>query len=415
MRSSAMPNTSVFTELTLPNGQIIKNRIVKASMEENMSDPVLEPSEGLINLNRAWGEGGVGLILSGNVMIDRLAMTGPGGVVLDKNSKLDKFKKWSSAAKQNGAKVWMQINHPGRQVYKKMGGKVYSPSDVSLNMGKLSDMFGDAKAMTEEQIYDVIQRFADTASQAEKAGFDGTEIHAAHGYLIAQFLSPLVNKRQDQWGGSIENRARLLIEVIKAVKAVTQPEFAIGVKLNSADFQRGGFDVDDALTVVKLLEPLNIDLVELSGGSYEAPAMQGVTADGRTLKREAYFLEFAEKIAGETNIPIMTTGGIRRLAVAEEVLSNNVSLVGMATGLATAPDLPNIWQHNKDFEAPYPVINWKNKTLRGLAVMAYVKRQLRRVGDNKAVKVNASPLFTFIQDQIRAAKLTKRYKNFIES
>jgi len=187
------------------------------------------------------------------------------------------------------------------------------------------------------------------------------------------------------------------------------------VKLNSADFQRGGFDVDDALTVVKLLEPLNIDLVELSGGSYEAPAMQGVTADGRTLKREAYFLEFAEKIAGETNIPIMTTGGIRRLAVAEEVLSNNVNLVGMATGLATAPDLPNIWQHNKDFEAPYPVINWKNKTLRGLAVMAYVKRQLRRVGDNKAVKVNASPLFTFIQDQIRAAKLTKRYKNFIES
>jgi len=216
MRSSAMPNTSVFTELTLPNGQIIKNRIVKASMEENMSDPVLEPSEGLINLNRAWGEGGVGLILSGNVMIDRLAMTGPGGVVLDKNSKLDKFKKWSSAAKQNGAKVWMQINHPGRQVYKKMGGKVYSPSDVSLKMGKLSDMFGDAKAMTEEQIYDVIQRFADTASQAEKAGFDGAEIHAAHGYLIAQFLSPLVNKRQDQWGGSIENRARLLIEVIKA-------------------------------------------------------------------------------------------------------------------------------------------------------------------------------------------------------
>lgn len=308
----------------------------------------------------------------------------------------------------------MQINHPGRQVYKKMGGKVYSPSDVSLDMGKLSDLFGDAKAMSEEQIGDVIQRFADTASQAEKAGFDGVEIHAAHGYLIAQFLSPLVNKRQDQWGGSIENRSRLLLEVVKAVRAVTQPGFGLGVKLNSADFQRGGFDIDDALTVVKLLEPFNIDLVELSGGSYEAPAMQGVTADGRTLKREAYFLEFAEKIASETKIPVMTTGGIRRLAVAEQVLANNVSLVGIATGLATAPDLPNVWQTDKEFEAPYPAIKWKNKTLRALAVMAYVKRQLRRVGANKPVKINASPLFTFIQDQIRASKLTKRYKNFIQ-
>ena len=378
-----------------------------------MSDDFLEPSEALIHLNRTWAEGGAGLLLTGNVMIDRLAMTGPGGVVLDKNSKLEKFVRLSTAAKTNGTRAWMQINHPGRQVYKKMGGKVYSPSDVSLDMGKLSDMFGDAKAMTADQINEVIQRFVDTAVQAEKAGFDGVEIHAAHGYLIAQFLSPLVNKRQDQWGGSIANRSRLLLEVIKGVKKATSDGFGVGVKLNSADFQRGGFDIDDALTVVKLLEPLAIDLVELSGGSYEAPAMQGVTADGRTLKREAYFLEFAEKVADQTNIPVMTTGGIRRLRVAEEVLANNVSMVGIATGLATAPNLPNIWRTKPDVEAPYPAINWKNKTLRALAVMSYVKRQLRRVGANKAVKINASPLFTFFQDQIRTAKLTKRYMRII--
>jgi 2,4-dienoyl-CoA reductase-like NADH-dependent reductase (Old Yellow Enzyme family) len=408
-----MSTRSVFNPLTLPNGQTIKNRIVKASMEENMSDDSLQPSDSLINLYRAWAEGGTGLLLTGNVMVDRLAMTGPGSVVLDKSSNLEKFTRWSNAAKTNGCKVWMQINHPGRQVYKRMGGKVYSASDVSLDMGKLSDMFGQAKAMTEVQIQDVIQRFVDTAKQAEEAGFDGVEIHAAHGYLIAQFLSPLVNKRDDQWGGSIENRSRLLIEIIKAIKDATTREFGIGVKINSADFQRGGFDIDDALTVVKLLEPLDIDLVELSGGSYEAPAMQGVTADGRTLKREAYFLEFAETIAKQTKIPVMTTGGIRRLAIAEEVLSSNVSLVGIATGLATEPNLPNIWRTNTDFEAPYPSINWKNKTLQGLAVMAYVKRQLRRVGANKAVKQSASPLFTLIQDQIRTAKLTKRYKRLI--
>lgn len=408
-----MSKSPVFTEFKLPNGQCIKNRIVKAAMEENMSDEALQPSEALINLYQKWAQGGSGLILTGNVMIDRLAMTGPGGVVLEKSTDLGKFIRWSTAAKTHGAKVWMQINHPGRQVYKRMGGKVYSPSDVSLDMGKLSDMFGQAQAMNEEQIQDLIQRFTDTAVQAEKAGFDGVEVHAAHGYLIAQFLSPLVNKRQDQWGGSIENRARLLIEVIKSVKAATAPEFGIGVKINSADFQRGGFDIDDALTVMKLLEPLAIDLIELSGGSYEAPAMQGVTADGRTLNREAYFLEFAEKMASQTDVPVMTTGGIRRLPVAEEVLAKNVDLVGIATGLATEPNLPNIWQTNSKFEAPYPTINWNNKTFRGLAVMAYVKRQLRRVGANKTVKKNASPLFTLVQDQVRTSKLTKRYQSII--
>lgn len=408
-----MSNSLVFTEFKLPNGQRIKNRIVKAAMEENMSDESLQPGDALVNLYQKWAEGGAGLILTGNVMVDRLAMTGPGGVVLEKQTELEKFACWSAAAKANDTRVWMQINHPGRQVYKRMGGKVYSPSNVSLDMGKLSDMFGQAQAMTEDQIEELIQRFTDTAVQAEKAGFDGVQIHAAHGYLIAQFLSPLVNKRQDQWGGSIENRARLLIEVIKRVKAATAPEFGIGVKLNSADFQRGGFDVDDALTVVQFLEPLAIDLVELSGGSYEAPAMQGVTADGRTLAREAYFLEFAEKIASETQIPIMTTGGIRRLPIAEEVLAKNVALVGIATGLATEPSLPNIWRTDTEFEAPYPQINWKNKTFRGLAVMAYVKRQLRRVGANKSVLATASPLFTLIQDQARTSKLTKRYQGIV--
>jgi len=408
-----LSNSLVFTEFKLPNGQRIKNRIVKAAMEENMSDESLQPGDSLVNLYQKWAEGGAGLILTGNVMVDRLAMTGPGGVVLEKQTELEKFARWSAAAKANDTRVWMQINHPGRQVYKRMGGKVYSPSDVSLDMGKLSDMFGQAQAMTEDQIEELIQRFTDTAVQAEKAGFDGVQIHAAHGYLIAQFLSPLVNKRQDQWGGSIEHRARLLIEVIKRVKAATAPEFGIGVKLNSADFQRGGFDVDDALTVVQFLEPLAIDLVELSGGSYEAPAMQGVTADGRTLNREAYFLEFAEKIASETKIPIMTTGGIRRLPIAEEVLAKNVALVGIATGLATEPSLPNIWRTDTEFEAPYPQINWKNKTFRGLAVMAYVKRQLRRVGANKSVLTNASPMFTLIQDQARTSKLTKRYQGIV--
>jgi 2,4-dienoyl-CoA reductase-like NADH-dependent reductase (Old Yellow Enzyme family) len=340
-------------------------------------------------------------------------MNGPGGVLLDKNTELEKFKLWSKSAQQNNTKIWMQISHPGRQVYKKMGGKVYSPSDVALSMGKFSDMFGQPTAMTELQIEDVISRFSDTAKQAELAGFDGVEVHAAHGYLLAQFLSPLVNKRDDQWGGSLENRSRLLLDVIKTIKSKVSATFSVAVKLNSADFQRGGFDENDALAVVKQLEALNIDMIELSGGSYEAPAMQGVTADGRTLAREAYFLSFAESIARNTSIPVMTTGGIYKFSTAKTVLAQGVSLVGIATGLALQPDLPNRWQLGKDVDMAMPKVNWKNKTLRSLAIMAVVKRNLRRIGAGKKANAKLSPLFTLILDQIRTAKLTKRYQKLM--
>lgn len=406
--------SNVFSEITLPSGLTLKNRLVKAAMEENLANSDQVPDESLFNLYQAWANGGVGLIITGNVMVDHLAMTGPGGVALEADTDLSSFKKLAEVAKQNDTKIWMQINHPGRQVFKKMGGKVLSPSDVALDMGKHSGLFSKPKAMTVEEINDVIERFTVTAKKAKEAGFDGVEVHAAHGYLIAQFLSPLTNKRSDDWGGSLENRARLLIEVIKSVKAACGNDFSIAVKLNSADFQRGGFDVEDAAQVVKMLEPLNIDLVELSGGSYEAPAMQGRTADSRTLAREAYFLEFAANIAKQSNIPIMTTGGIKRLPVAQQVLDSGVQMVGMASALAFNPGLPNHWQSVPGIVGTIPQVSWKDKTLSGLANMALVKRQLRLLGQGKEVKLDASPIFSLITDQIRAAKLTKRYRKRYE-
>jgi 2,4-dienoyl-CoA reductase-like NADH-dependent reductase (Old Yellow Enzyme family) len=401
---------SIFTSFTLPNGQVLKNRLVKAAMEENLATSEHLPGTELKRLYQAWADGGVGLIITGNVMIDHLAMTGPGGVVLEQDTDLIPFIEWATLSKTNNTKIWMQLNHPGRQVFKKMGGKVISPSDVPLNMGKHSSLFSPPRAMDELEIRDVIQRFTTTAARAEQAGFDGVEIHAAHGYLLAQFLSPLTNKRNDKWGGSLENRARLLIDVIKSVKEVCGDNFAIAVKLNSADFQRGGFDIDDAEQVVKMLGELNIDLVELSGGSYEAPAMQGRSADGRTLAREAYFLEFASKIGKHVSLPIMTTGGIRRYEVAKKVVDSGVELVGMASSLALTPDLPNQWQNDSTVLGHIPVVNWKDKTLSGLATMAMVKQQLRRIGAGKLPKLSASPLWALITDQVRGVKLTKRYK-----
>jgi 2,4-dienoyl-CoA reductase-like NADH-dependent reductase (Old Yellow Enzyme family) len=228
--------------------------------------------------------------------------------------------------------------------------------------------------------------------------------------LISQFLSPLVNKRSDQWGGDITSRARLLMHVIDSVKQAVPAQFSVSVKLNSADFQRGGFDVDDAKYVVQQLEETGIDFVELSGGSYEAPAMQGRSADEKTLGREAYFLEFAKSIASHTSLQIMTTGGIRRLELANHVVSENIDLVGIASAMAFQPDLVNVWRNTPDVVGFIPSVKWKNKTFAALATMAIVRRQLQRLGKSKQPKASSSPLFSLVSDQIRLSKLTKRYR-----
>jgi 2,4-dienoyl-CoA reductase-like NADH-dependent reductase (Old Yellow Enzyme family) len=240
------------------------------------------------------------------------------------------------------------------------------------------------------------------------------QIHAAHGYLLSQFLSPLSNQRNDRWGGSLENRARLLCEVIRAIRSRVSAGFAVAVKLNSADFQRGGFDAADALATLKLLNELPVDLLELSGGSYESPAMQGRTADGRTLAREAYFLEFASSLTQQARMPLMTTGGIHRRAVAEQVIAEGVAMAGMATALTLEPDLPARWQAGEDTQASMPAVSWSDKTLAALATMAVIKRQLRRLGTRRNSKPQASPLLSLILDRLRIQRLTRRYRQWLE-
>ncbi len=409
--SASATNPPVFNSLTLPNGATLPNRLAKAAMEENMAVAGHLPGEGIFNLYKTWSSGGTGLLITGNVMVDHRAMTGPGGIALEANTAIAPFKEWAKAGTQNGTQMWMQINHPGRQVYAAMGGQVLSPSDIALDMGKHSKLFGKPTPMTEMEIHELIERFAITASRAIEAGFNGVQIHAAHGYLISQFLSPLTNQRKDDWGGSLENRARLLYQIIKTVKERLPKEAVVSVKLNSADFQRGGFDAQDAIEVVQTLGRLNVDLVELSGGSYESPAMQGSTADGRTLEREAYFLAFAEEIAKEATMPIMTTGGIVRLPVAQKVLDAGIDMVGLGRALAFSPSLPNQWKISPEDKATLPDVKWKDKTLSAIATMAITKRQLQRMGKGKSPKLNSSPAFSLIADQIRLKKLIKAYRN----
>ncbi|MFC6447569.1 NADH:flavin oxidoreductase/NADH oxidase family protein [Shinella zoogloeoides] len=406
---------SLFSPLVLPNGVHIPNRIAKAAMEENMADGDHAPSAELLRLYEAWAEGEAGLIITGKVMVDARAMTGPGGVVLEDDRHLDRFKAWAAAGRSRGAQMWMQINHPGRQMPAALGQETLAPSAVAMEMGALSKQFPVPREMTAADIAEVERRFVATALLAERAGFTGVEVHAAHGYLLSQFLSPLANRRQDRWGGSLENRARLLLDIVRAIRVAVAPGFAVAVKLNSADFQRGGFSPEDAQAVVRMLGALGVDLVELSGGSYEAPAMMGSARDERTLAREAYFLDFAREIAGVATMPLMVTGGIRRREVAEEVVASGVAMAGIATALAIEPALPCNWRLGRTDVPALKPIAWKNKQLASTAHMAAVKYQLTRLSRRQRTAPNVSPAWALVLSQVAARRRAKGYRRWMET
>jgi 2,4-dienoyl-CoA reductase-like NADH-dependent reductase (Old Yellow Enzyme family) len=411
--SKSTTTVELFAPLRLRSGQIVGNRIAKAAMEEGMAGAAQLPDERLHALYRRWSAGGAGLLITGNVMVHAEALTGPGGIVLDAAAPLEPFEQWARAGKSGGATLWMQISHPGRQVQANMSGVVWGPSDIAVDVGRHSKRFGQPEAMTPEQIGETMARFVTTARRAEQAGFDGVEVHAAHGYLLSQFLSPLANNRTDEWGGSLTNRARLLLETVSAIRSVVSPGFAVAVKLNSADFQRGGFDANDAQQVIAMLEPLGVDLVELSGGSYESPAMSGRPVDGRTAAREAYFLDLAADLAATSALPLMLTGGITRRETAERVLANHVAVVGMATAIAATPDLPNRWREGRPAAGSLKPVGWSDKALASMAGMAQVRYQMRRIGRGKNPAFGVGPARALIADQLVQRRARARYSRWL--
>ena len=408
-------STELFSPLVLRSGPVLDNRIAKAAMEESMAGRDQLPDERLMSLYRRWGAGGAGLLITGNVMVHAEALTGPGGVVLHGGAPLEPFVQWARAGKASGAAMWMQINHPGRQVQADMPGVVWAPSAVGVDLGKHTKRFGRPVAMTAEQIDATVQRFAVAATCAERAGFDGVEIHAAHGYLLSQFLSPLSNQRTDQWGGPLQNRARMLLDVVRAIRSQVAPSFAVAVKLNSADFQRGGFDADDAKQVIAMLEPLGVDLVELSGGNYESPAMAGRAADARTQAREAYFLELATDLAKTSPLPLMLTGGITRRETAEKALADGVAMIGMATALAVTPDLPNRWRAGEQAGGQLKPVTWSDKVLASAGSMALVRHQLRRIAKGHNPAPGTHPVYALARDQLAQRRALRRYRSWLRA
>ena len=213
MPQSTLLNSNFLTrQLQLPNGSLLRNRLAKASMSEALGTYDNRPTLGLVTLYQRWAASGIGLILTGNVMIDRRALGEPGNVVIEDEADLPILQKWARAATDQGAAIWVQLNHPGKQSTKGLNARNIAPSSVPFR-ADMAAFFETPEEATQAEIQDIIERFGRSAAICKKAGFSGIEIHGAHGYLINQFLSPHHNQRTDQWGGSPENRRRFLLAV----------------------------------------------------------------------------------------------------------------------------------------------------------------------------------------------------------
>lgn len=338
--------------LKLPCGAELPNRLAKAAMTEGLATANGVPTPELERLYGLWSDGGAGMLLSGNIQVDRDHLERPGNVVIDAkpNAAMRKaLASWAKAGTRNGNHFWAQISHAGRQTQKIVNPHPKAPSPIKL--GLPGGQFGEPVALTKPEIKQIVRRFGVCAAAVQEAGFTGVQVHAAHGYLLSQFLSPRSNHRDDEYGGDLANRARMLLDVIASVRRAVGPDFPVAVKLNSADFQKGGFDFADSLEVVQWLEKASVDLIEISGGTYEQPKLLGVAGmeeeekqevKESTMIREAYFVDFALAMQEKVSIPLMVTGGFRQRRVMEQALeTGSADLIGLGRPMCVMADAPN--------------------------------------------------------------------------
>lgn len=350
--------------LPLPCGAVLPNRIAKAAMTEGVGDALNRATDRHRVLYERWAKSGPGLQITGNVQIDRRSLERAGNVAIDgpqTPEAMAALKTFATAAKSGGGHAWVQINHPGRQTPKAVNPNPPAPSAISLSLP--GGNFGPPRALTEAEILDFIGRFAHAAAVSREAGFTGVQIHAAHGYLLSQFLSPKANIRSDAWGGSLENRARFLMEAVRATRKAVGADFPVSVKLNSADFQKGGFAFEDSLQVARWLTQEKVDLLEISGGTYEQPKMAGlegllepVFESGvreSTKARESYFARYADEMAKAAGMPLMVTGGFRTRAGMEAALNDgSTQAIGIGRPMCGAPDCVRALLDGKADELP---------------------------------------------------------------
>ncbi len=414
MADSTPLKTNLLTQpLQLPNGSVLRNRLAKASMSEALATYANQPTPKLVELYRRWSASGIGLLITGNVMIDRRALGEPGNVVIEDEADLPRLRQWASAATDQGAAIWVQLNHPGKQATKGLNAGTLAPSAVPFR-ADMQALFETPREATEAEIEDIIRRFGRSAAICKKAGFSGVQIHGAHGYLVGQFLSPHHNRRDDRWGGSPEKRRRFVLAVYAEIRKQVGADFPVGIKLNSADFQRGGFTEEESLATMQALVDAGIDLIEISGGTYEDPAMSGALPPAQktsTAAREAYFLDFAEKARASLKVPLMVTGGFRSAAGMNAALrSGALDVIGLARLLAIDPDAPAALLRGQDSAQHVRPIKTGIPPIDRLGVMEifWYSLQLHRIADGGDPRPGESGLWAFLKSVTKSGWGTLR-------
>jgi len=333
----------LFEPLQLLCGRTLQNRIVKSAMSDSLGDGAGNPTDAQMRLYERWALSGVAASIIGEVQNTPLFAEKPGNLVLDVDSDQTKFRKLAEIGSTGDAQLWLQLGHAGAMAYP----PISTPKGPSaIDISGLS-----CTAMSINEIHDLPAEFARTAVLAQSLGFGGVQIHAAHGFLLSQFLSPLFNKRVDDYGGPIESRMRLLLEIVEAVTDVVGRQFVIAVKLNATDQLAGGFDSQDALKVIAALNETRIDLIDISGGTYFPGAKSASDSAGSG----PYFIEFASHARKLTSKPLMVTGGFKtKQQAVDAIASGNVDLIGVARAFALDPELPNSWRREPPVNPQFP-------------------------------------------------------------
>ncbi|RZO98778.1 MAG: NADH:flavin oxidoreductase/NADH oxidase family protein [Gammaproteobacteria bacterium] len=422
-------------QITLPCGAKIKNRICKAAMTERIAFSNNFTNQRHLNLYKKWADGDIGILLTGNVQVDKDHLEGPANVCIEEKSyseQLPLLRKWAEEGTRNNTHLWMQISHAGRQTPGEINQSPKAPSSVQLKIPGRN--YGIPSVLTTEEIQEIIKKFTFVAKIARETGFSGIQIHSAHGYLLSEFLSPDINLREDEWGGTVENRSRIHVEIIKSIRQEVGEDFPISVKMNSADFQKGGFSPKDSIQVAKIVESAGVDNIEISGGTYEQPRLLGLdnvsinpdrseTRKESTIAREAYFLEYADKIKKNIQIPLMVTGGFRtKQGMEDAIKSGACEIVGVGRPLCANPyAIKEMFEGKTDHlpiyektlslgpwilspSSPFRLI----QALNAFGAQAWFYQQIKRMGDNKLPDLSLGLFSAFRKD---ASEDKQAFKN----
>ena len=340
---SQMQKSPLAQPITLPCGATLKNRIAKSAMSDSLGDGAGDPTDDQVRMYERWAKGSLAMSIIGEVQGTPHFAEKPGNLILNGQSDRDLFERLAKAGASHSAQLWLQLGHAGAMA----DAGISTPKGPSaLDLPGLT-----CGALTLDEIHALPAEFARTASLAKELGFGGVELHAAHGFLLNQFLSPLFNQRDDAYGGSLHNRMRLLLEVIEVVRGAVGPEYPVGIKLNATDQLAGGFAEDEALEVIAAVDKTAIDLIDISGGTY----FPGAASSSDRAGSGPYFLEFAGRARQKTKIPLMVTGGFKTLAQAESaIFEGKADLIGLARALVVDPELPSFWLSGQRGEPPFP-------------------------------------------------------------